>query len=398
MAKDRPVVQKVLRVVKCQSINAIEALYRPLQSAPHNLDLSIPTTTTDAHLGAIGSLIQFISTWAKRCPSGHLLMHDKDEKKLKLHITNLSSTHHGLVALLASRAVLSSDKRLDLSLEAEIAALLVLSVMRDNSLGYVTGPELLLICADATTLCRMPQLYHDLPELQGKVRSQEEFVELAGASFDRLSKLYKRSEGLREDLKQELGTVLYELFKNTDLWATTEIDNSPVERSVRGIRLELTTCRNLRLESLADQHQQYVDRMTALLGERDLLEIAVFDSGPGLASRALERTPDERTSLHDEYLAVIKCLRLHASTTSKSHRGVGLLEVMRSLTRANGFLRIRTGRLALYRDFCSSPLNSADDLYLYDWSTGSTSLSDCGRAEGLLLSMLIPVPSGAPAQ
>lgn len=384
----------VLRVQKCQSINAIEALYEALHSPPESLDLSLPTSTREAHLGAVGSLIQFIVTWAKQIPTGHLLMHDKNQNKLGNHISNLSTTHHGLVGLLASRTVLSSDSAIDLSALAERAALLVLSSMRNSSVGYVTGPELLLLSADATTLRLMPQLYHDTPGRHGSVRSHEEFVELAGAWLDRLATIYLRNARLPEDLKRNLGTILYELFKNTELWAKTEIDNHPVDRSVRGIRLELTTHRTLRIDTLAVQHQQYVSTMNALLGERDLLEIAVFDSGPGLASRSLGRTPDSSTSIYEEYTAVIECLRLHASTTAKTYRGIGLLEVMRALTRARGFLRIRTGRLALYRDFCSSPLVSADDLYLYDWRARSQTLSDCGRAEGLLISMLIPIPEG----
>jgi hypothetical protein len=305
----------------------------------------------------------------------------------------LSQTHHGLVALLASRAVLSSDGALDLTLGAEVEALRILRKMRNNSLGYITGPEILLLSADSTPFRLMPQIYHESLEFQSKVRSHPEFVELASAWFEKLSSVYRRNCRLPEDLTLELGTLLYELFKNTDQWATLETDSSPIERSVRGIRAELTRLRTLRSEALSERHKAYINQIESLLGEPDLLEITIFDSGPGLAARSRRMVPGRDFTLEEEYEAVLERLQLRASTTSKSHRGIGLMEVMRALTRAKGFVRIRTGRLALFRDFCTSPLTSVEDLYLNDWISGSLRQSDSGRVEGLLFSILVPVPT-----
>jgi hypothetical protein len=139
---------------------------------------------------------------------------------------------------------------------------------------------------------------------------------------------------------------------------------------------------------------QYVAKLEETFVDFDLLEIAVFDSGPGLAARALRRRLDDTTPLQEEYGGILQCLKVHATSSGKSHHGLGLMEVMRALTAAKAFLRIRTGRLALYRDFLSEPLASADDLHLNDWSNRGPQLTMSGRAEGLLMSILMPVSLG----
>ena len=110
----------------------------------------------------------------------------------------------------------------------------------------------------------------------------------------------------------------------------------------------------------------------------------------------------ENIGVRDEYAACLRCLKKWKSTSGQSHRGIGLARVMRNLTALRGFWRIRTGRLSLCRNFLQDPYEHKqlptrpslfdDDPGLVDWYTGSPDrLTHLSRAEGVLLTMLVPL-------
>src|SRR6185369_9936312 len=131
-------------------------------------------------------------------------------------------------------------------------------------------------------------------------------------------------------------------------------------------------------------------------------ELSIFDSGPGLALRWLGRPlgPDER--IEDEYTAVMACLHKHGTSSAHTHRGIGLHSVMRTLSERKGFLKIRTGRLSVYRDFVSDPYVGQEEevsdgekekstTYMLDWHSKTSRLNTMPRAEGTLVTMFIPL-------
>ena len=124
--------------------------------------------------------------------------------------------------------------------------------------------------------------------------------------------------------------------------------------------------------------------------------MSLFDSGPGLAQRWLGKSIRPHDSIDNEYDAVISCLNLHGTTSSDTDRGLGLDVVMDTLSLVRGFLRIRTGRLSLYRDFVEHPFkaginNAPPEPFLVDWNTQSMQVERMAPVEGTLLTMLIPV-------
>jgi len=84
---------------------------------------------------------------------------------------------------------------------------------------------------------------------------------------------------------------------------------------------------------------------------------------------------------------------------------LGLYRVAQTLTESRGFLRLRTGRLSLYRDFSEHPypddgIDPAEDLFspkklmLMDSETRLAAYEQLSRltpCDGLLLTMLIPI-------
>jgi hypothetical protein len=65
---------------------------------------------------------------------------------------------------------------------------------------------------------------------------------------------------------------------------------------------------------------------------------------------------------------------------------------MATLSGLDGFLKIRSGRLSLYRDFVSAPLQSSTDVELKDFANCSTELTELPAIFGTHYQILIPVP------
>jgi hypothetical protein len=134
------------------------------------------------------------------------------------------------------------------------------------------------------------------------------------------------------------------------------------------------------------------------------MEINVFDNGPGLASKYLGK-PLSEVSVKQEWEAVQACWGKWATTSDRQNKGLGLYRVAQTLTESRGFLRLRTGRLSLYRDFSDRPYpdigtDPAEDLFsqkklmLMDFESRLAAyeqLSQLTPCNGLLLTMLIPI-------
>jgi len=129
-------------------------------------------------------------------------------------------------------------------------------------------------------------------------------------------------------------------------------------------------------------------------GRIKTIELNIFDSGVGLAARWLKQKPTDSLSLDDEHKACIECLTYRHTTASSPGRGIGLFCVLSAVAELRGLLRIRTGRLALYRDFANYTQDSIIDPtrpMLNDWTTGDQTLTAMSRVEGTLFTMLIPI-------
>jgi len=383
----------VLKVEKSQSIADVEELYKLLSAESADPDLTIPTDLREAQLGAVGALIQFVITWSKRWPQGRLLLHTTDQSKVSRYLENLSNSHHGLVALLLASDVLSANRNVSVKESANAITQLNIDRMRSKQYGDTSGGETLLCCADwkSPESRFIHQFYHPTGGSYADVRSHSDFVTLASGLIEHLSKVFQRDVPPALELRQNLGTIFYELFKNTHKWARTDAYGVAIGKSVRGLRLQLTRREMLRPRSLSERHATYLASLAKEHGPCDILEITIFDSGPGLAARALNKVVAADTPLIEEYRLVLNRLQFRATSSATSHHGVGLVEVMRTLTRARAFARLRSGRLALCRDFSSAPLERDDDIRLVDWTTGTSALSELSPAEGLLFTILLPI-------
>lgn len=219
-----------------------------------------------------------------------------------------------------------------------------------------------------------PQLYP--PSQTMRVASRDQFVHLV----DQLIRSVTAEANIRGAItshRERLTTILHELFKNTHDHARTTIDKQPLPLSIRGPYARFYTAEQLAYtvppaqkddsgnEILPDLNQaerfaSYFVRPRAPAHHRlaptpdrhflGLLELSVFDTGPGFAATYL-KGGFVGASVQEQFEAVLGCFSTGRSSTGDESRGYGLWKVLRDLRELKGFIRVRTNRVHVYRDF-----------------------------------------------
>ena len=188
-----------------------------------------------------------------------------------------------------------------------------------------------------------------------------------------------------------LTTIFAELFKNRHQHARYWWDQRDIDSSVRGLYARYYRASELEAESHAADGptQLYLDSVfsTPSLGRRGAMarprpqgcfELTVFDAGPGLAQKWLGRdTSDDPIDV--EYKAVLECFDKGRSSLPEPGRGFGLSKVLNIVRARRGFIRVRTNRLHLYRQYETLPDYGMEELpgggrapreKLLDWRKG----------------------------
>ena len=382
--------------------------------------LLVPVRPKKWWFGGEAALIQMLITWGCSRPDATLVTHIAEGEDPMGQLTNLVSRPFGLVAAWMAHNVTDRTGTRALKVVANKASELEIDMMwfgrrgRQKEQAQLTfwGPEemggaevtsvgdrVFLASIDHHPRWQIPQCYFPT----GEVRTRDDFVALADAMAKKATS-GRGGSPVTPDVRGSLGAILHELFKNTHEWARTDEAGVPLLRSVRGILAQGHTWADQEATEAAEGSQALREYLLApglrtAAGRFRFLELSVFDSGPGLARRWLAESSkgeagSSNPTLEDEYRACMECFVRWNTSTRAGHKGLGLHEVMQTLSSLGAFFRVRTGRLSLFRDFLRRPhIDSATESRcpLLDWTSRSERLTALVRAEGVLYTMLIPI-------
>lgn len=382
----------VLRVDAELSAEGVEGLLTRIKSASATTDLLLPRKLKGWHAGAGSSLLQAILTWGNRAPSGTLRVYAHDLDSGRAQIDALADTPHGLVGLLSAERVSGQQAELALTDHAHLAAA-KRAVARSTPSTWAARNFGFIVLADHLSI-RRNRLVHTS---RGKPASREAFASLIHSTLRRMMGRQNFEALPREGIEQ-LALTAHELFRNTEHWARTDTNNRPMRPSVRGIELQF---HNLEADVLRKHIADTPQLATSLLsaentseGRSRFIELAVFDSGPGLTKRWLGKSWRRDLDAQIEAIAIASCFNKHNTTAQVGqHRGLGLYSVMRASAALGALLRVRTGHLSLFRDFKRHPFDeeTVDIASLADWETGSGRFVSRAPVIGTLYSVLVPI-------
>lgn len=386
-----------LFTLKSETTVPVVESYLELLAASQYDQIQLPAKHIKAAgLGGESALMQFLITWARRNPGGEVVAPVElgDPETEEHTLKHLASRAYSFTALLAASDVVAADQSTSIRARTNRACSMRVDAMAESLQKAAFGHRTFLACVDHSTKGNIPAFYFS----DGTLRTRTEFADLAEELLLSRAASYTKRQ-ISSSTRNGLGLILYELLKNTHDWGRTDLDNVPLRPSLRGL---LFTRFNVLLAGAITSAggNPLLESYVQHLGEhsRDdyvrFLELSIFDGGPGLAARWLNRPQTDDLALAKELEACLACLAKHKTTSGASTRGLGLYDVMNTLNELQAYIRVRTGRLALCRNFVASPLQSKEQLSgpeLFDWTTESTTPTPMARTEGTLITIVIPL-------
>jgi len=392
------------------SAYSVEEYYRELHSqrVKNYIDLSMPLNVKFSGFGALTSFFQFLVTWRRVENSGKLIINERTILDIsEEEIENSVKQYFGFIA-----SILSWDKGITNKNGSDIKELfkkpisrLVDNLQNGDFMNSARGDSILFPFFDHLAVSRglLPVVY------RGNVlQDEKEFENLSNQLIEITT---RNNVILRRDFKSlinHINGILYELFDNTNKWGKQSFTGKVLNPSLRGIygkfyKLELKNVPSYTNSNGLKKYFKKIKELNVTIDESiryvTFLEISVFDSGSGLVQRFSGKDLEE-ISIEEEYSTLLMCLKKHTTSHKEfgdfESRGLGLHRIMTLLDKKSGFLKIRSGRLLLYRDFISNSFynkgNSNDPIYwLLDWDNDGTNPTKRPKVDGTLITMLIPV-------
>ena len=348
----------------------LEAFLREVRQSPGQ-SLRMPIKLDlGGGLGGAVQAVQVIATWAKLHDSGRPLTLSSSFASSEATRTRFASTVPGMAALYFAGSIDCEGTPLDRYSALEAVAPRVDAMQREEFQDTLRGVGTALCCFMGARNEYLKPLY-EFPA-PGRVREDGDFRLLLPRILSGLSggKMAKLNEGQLD----YLSALVYQLFLNADQHGAYDVSGARYSPGVRGITARLTVLDDVTslIRYAGDDRalRVYLARLGARRtldpadgvgnaplpgGPMHIVEISVFDTGPGLGLRWLSGEIGAQSygdfSEEEELDAVHTCFAKHTTTKASQYFGQGLMVALMALKRLNAFMTLRTGRLSLYQDF-----------------------------------------------
>lgn len=375
----------------------IENLHTTLKNNV-NVDIQIPLKLEYRGFGVLSGMLLLLFTWMRNNKGKLIIPIDqKDNEKLK----EFASDYYGYVVLstLWRHCEIVNEQNESLKVVFREHT----SSMHDNIdllSDDLPNESILIPCFDHYSIEK--GLSHWLYDKSKFAEAPSELDNSLFAILKALRKNYisKVNKNLADSFDSLL-SILWELLKNTNEHARKDyLDTIKLSPNTRGLYMRIQRSSKKNFISGTD-HQGLKQFYNNSLPESDyifILEITVFDSGPGLVKRFLGKNWSEEITMNEEVNTIRKCLikgQTSVHTQKGEGKGHGLDKVIRLLDEKRGFLTIRSGRASIFRDMTTSRYKATEDIQeveLFDWKTSKIdSFSEMNMVQGTSITLAYPL-------
>ena len=202
------------------------------------------------------------------------------------------------------------------------------------------------------------------------------------------------STNLDESTLSSLATFTHELFENTQDHAIADEHGQVYRRHIELLNVGwiASSEEDAKVDFFGNESlRAYWDALSAGQPGREKVSGFSFnflDSGPGMAARLLGKPLFQMTE-EEEANALRQCLNMHVTSKSTHATGLGLNAVLAEIAQAAGFIRIRSGRQAIFKCFLPGSSGELQNLDFDNWFGPHRQLP---RVAGTLVSVFIPLP------
>lgn len=389
----------LLPLPKSLTIDACEQFLLKLEKADED-DLQLPAGTSTYAFGGLAAAIQAVNTWARKSNSRTLELRHSEKND---EIEELLGKPHKFSAAMSARHIAFSDElENDLRPAIYAAAKTAVEAQARSKFGQQHGRLCWFAFVDHSSKGFDKNFYIDGQHMKPEPRQPAQFQAVIQAMVEKSLLVSGGAKALDRNTLDHLGRMFYELFLNTHEHGTRGASRSewlkPGVRIIYTQGINLTAKGTERYSSKQPVLSTYMNSAIDMPGgQMRFIEISIIDSGFGYTGRWLaDHNGDANLALPitKEYQTFKQCFSFRQTSTSQDNKGNGLPVVMDRLTRLNAFMRIRSGRLALYRDFVATPYQADDTCAFSDWATGEsaeTTLTCMSPVAGVAITLLIPM-------
>jgi signal transduction histidine kinase len=158
-----------------------------------------------------------------------------------------------------------------------------------------------------------------------------------------------------------IGVIFHELIKNTEEHAKTDHRGNLYRKSISGVKVGCASLKEDDIYNLSKSYwkSDYLEFIKNYMKNIvcksyiHVIEISIFDSGPGFIKRRLGKQflGYEKLSFFEEQQILQGCLDKWGSTDPRRGKGLGLYNVSEAVQKLQGFISIRTGRSLISRGY-----------------------------------------------
>lgn len=377
----------------------IEKAYKDLKKSS-NVDLYIPANITGKQLGIYSEIIQLIITWSRLSTGKLYINYNSTTTELDDKIEKMFNRYWNFVA--GCMGYKNGIYLLDKTEVSNIVANVIkerTSYLNNNE-NWKKGTNSFISSVQHSAYPFPSAFYFS----NGKLKSKKEIIDLSKNILVKISQSYLSSTSpfVLEFHEKHIGEIIFELIENTHFWSQSDYANESFPTGIRGL---IFSSHHGNKETLLNNckddkplHNYISNLITSEDSTNSIIEISVFDSGSGLASKWAEKNINDFISKDEIYEAIIDCL-IKNNTSDKSsgyERGFGLHNMMSLLGDRKGFLKLRTNGLKLIRDFQKKPFNGhienkREDYYLEDWHGIQNKTIPTYKTEGTMFTIFLPI-------
>lgn len=365
--------------------------------------LCFPVETKASAFGGLASAIQAVNTWARLSNTAQIKLQHSRTKDVIEEVIN--RPHKFSASMMARSIVIDNLPAKEIRKDVNDRAKHAIEAQAKNQYGQQHGGCCWFAFVDHSSKAFDRNFYIEERGCEPSIRQLGQFNAIIK---EMIEKAMRASGGaiipIDNDL-DHLGRIFYELFLNTHEHGTRKIIRSewlkPGMRVIYAQSINLSEAGESGMTEKQPVLSEYVETIKNKLekqGHSRFLELGIVDSGLGYRSRWEADHPigacEKNIPIQEEYDIFRKCFNFRSTSTNRDNKGNGLPVVMNRLTKLNGFMRVRSGRLSLFRNFASKPFEGSDSCDFYDWNNNKEAgidITEMTKVEGVAISILIPL-------
>lgn len=386
-------------------LDKIEDFQKKLDKSDRLDSLQIPVGSSKFAFGGFASAIQSVNTWANFNNERKVVIKPSVKTKSEALEDIIVQPHKFTALMMAKQTELPSEEEPNIRNEANQLAKIAIEKQPSEIYGQSRGRLCWYSFVDHSTKGFDRNFYDVTPGYHPSPKNIGQITSIIKSMVEQSSKVAGGGVLPNQDSINSLGRMFYELFINTHEHGSRGVDRKtwikPATRVIYTYGINLT---NDAINNAVEQDlnfKNYISKLsTSESSTRRFVEMSIVDSGLGYCGRWLADHPNEGDlkdiDINQQYQILKKCFQFRSSSTNNEIKGNGLPAVMANLTNLNGFMKVRSNKLSVFRDFANQPFtsNEEDNFDFSDWETNeicSSRLTEHPELRGVAITVLIPL-------